>query len=182
MCNLKWILVIHGWGISCEIALIWMSLNFTDDQSTLVQVMAWCRQATSHNLRQCWPRSRSPYGVTRPQWVKQQAIIWAIFYLYRFCDMASLWDNELTNTITDHMDTYKIFIRPPLPHWAPFANGLVDITCHNNDIFGWKVYMYIEKYVCCDGVNWYHYQWEFICLLYGNETTMSYLKNNKSTH
>ena len=29
-------LVINGWGISSEIALIWMSLDFTDDQSTLV--------------------------------------------------------------------------------------------------------------------------------------------------
>ena len=65
----KQILVIDGWGISCNIALIWMSLDFTDDQSTLVQVMAWCRQATSHYLSQCWPRSQSPYGVTRPQWV-----------------------------------------------------------------------------------------------------------------
>ena len=55
----KWILVIDGWNISCEIALIWMSLDFTDDQSALVQVMAWCRQATSHYLSQCWPRSLS---------------------------------------------------------------------------------------------------------------------------
>ena len=53
-----------------EIALIWMSLDFTDDQSTLVQVMAWCRQAISHYPSQCWPRSLSPYGVIRPQWVK----------------------------------------------------------------------------------------------------------------
>ena len=51
----KRILVIDGWGISCEIALIWMSLDFTDDQSTLVQVMAWCCQATSHYLSPCWP-------------------------------------------------------------------------------------------------------------------------------
>ena len=63
------ILAIAGWGISCEIALIWMSLDFTNDQSTLVQVMAWCRQATSHYLNPCWPRSLPPYGVTRPQWV-----------------------------------------------------------------------------------------------------------------
>ena len=65
----KWILVIDDWGISCENSLIWMSLDFTDDQSTLDQVMAWCCQATSHYLSQCWPRSLSPYGVTRPQWV-----------------------------------------------------------------------------------------------------------------
>ena len=42
----------------------------TDEKSILVQVMAWCRQATSHYPSQCWPRSMSPYGVNRPQWVK----------------------------------------------------------------------------------------------------------------
>ena len=73
----KWSLVSNGWGISCETALIWMSLDFTDDQSTLVQVMAWCRQATSHYLSQCWPRSLMPYGITRPQWVKmRQSSYW----------------------------------------------------------------------------------------------------------
>ena len=74
--NFRWeifklTLVNGGWGISYEIALRWMPLNLTDDKSTLVQVMAWCRQATSHYLSQCWPRSMSPYGVTRPQWVNQ---------------------------------------------------------------------------------------------------------------
>ena len=48
------ILVIGGWGISCEIVLRCMSLDLTDAKSTLVQVMAWCRQATSHCLSQCW--------------------------------------------------------------------------------------------------------------------------------
>ena len=67
--------VIDGWGISCELALRWMSLDLTDDKSTLVQVMAWCRQATSHYLSQCWPRSPSPYGVTRLQWVKFHWVI-----------------------------------------------------------------------------------------------------------
>ena len=62
--------VIDGWGISCELSLRWMSLDLTDDKSTLVQVMAWCRQATSHYLSQWWPRFLSPNGVTRPQWVK----------------------------------------------------------------------------------------------------------------
>ena len=32
--------------------------------------LAWCHQATSHYLKQCWPRSKSQYGVNRPQWVK----------------------------------------------------------------------------------------------------------------
>ena len=39
------------------------------DKSTLVQIMAWCHQATSHYLTQCWPRSKLPYGVTKSQWV-----------------------------------------------------------------------------------------------------------------
>ena len=47
-----------------------MPQDLTDDKSTLVQVMAWCRQATSHYLSQGWPRFMLPYGVTRPQWVK----------------------------------------------------------------------------------------------------------------
>ena len=55
-----------GCGISCEIALRLMSLDLTDDKSTLLQVMAWCRQATSHYLSQSWPRSMPPYGVTAP--------------------------------------------------------------------------------------------------------------------
>ena len=47
-------------------ALRWMPQDLTDGKSTLVQVMAWCRQAPSHYLNQCWPRSPTPYGITRP--------------------------------------------------------------------------------------------------------------------
>ena len=63
------LVVIDDWCISCEIAIRWMLLDLTDDKSTLVQVMDWCRQATSHYLCQCWPRSMWPYGFIRPQWV-----------------------------------------------------------------------------------------------------------------
>ena len=48
----------------------WMSIYLSGDKSTLVQVMAWCRQAASHYLSQCCPRSLSPYGITRPQWIE----------------------------------------------------------------------------------------------------------------
>ena len=47
-----------------------MPQNLTDEKPTLVQVMTWCCQATSHRLNQCWLRPVSPYGVTRPQWIK----------------------------------------------------------------------------------------------------------------
>ena len=66
--NFKLILGILGWGIRSEIVLRWLSLDLTD-KSTLVQVMACCLTATSHYQSQCWPRSMSPYVVTRPQWI-----------------------------------------------------------------------------------------------------------------
>ena len=50
--NFRWvifklILVVNGFKISCETALIWVSLDHAYDKSTLVQVISWCRQATS---------------------------------------------------------------------------------------------------------------------------------------
>ena len=45
------------------------------DKPTLVQLMAWCHQATSHYLRWYWLRSMSPCGIIRPWWVK----CWIIF-------------------------------------------------------------------------------------------------------
>ena len=71
----KLISMINGWGIYCQIALRWMSLDLTDNKSSLFQVMAWCRRATSDYLRQYWARSMSPYGVIRPQWIKKIAAI-----------------------------------------------------------------------------------------------------------
>ena len=63
-------------------ALWWMPQDLTDDKSTLVQLMAWCRQATSHYLGQCWLSSLSPYGVARPQWVNPlYSLIWVVVSL-----------------------------------------------------------------------------------------------------
>ena len=69
----KWFpafLVINSWCLSCKIALRWMPHNLANEKSTMVRVMVWCRQATSHYMSQCWPRSISSYVVTMPQWVK----------------------------------------------------------------------------------------------------------------
>ena len=48
--------MIHGRCVSSVIVHRWMSRGLTDNKSTLVRVMAWCRQATSHYLGQWWPR------------------------------------------------------------------------------------------------------------------------------
>ena len=43
--------------------------DLTDENSALVQVMAWCHQATSHYLTHCCSRPMTAYGVSRPPWV-----------------------------------------------------------------------------------------------------------------
>ena len=65
-------LLIGIFRYSHDSALRWMPQDLTDDKSTLVQVMAWCHQATSHYLSQCWLSLLSPYGIIRPWWVKRK--------------------------------------------------------------------------------------------------------------
>ena len=75
----KLILARDSSGISSEIIHRWLSLDLTDEKSTLVQVMTWCRQAPSHYLSQCWPRSLSPYGIIELQWVNSSSLRGLIF-------------------------------------------------------------------------------------------------------
>ena len=88
-------------GNSCETALRSMPQNPSDDKSTLVQVMAWCRQAASHYLSQCCPKSLSPYGVTRPQWVN----------IYLVLRKRLLYVNQADYDFWQHLMSY-------LPHRA----------------------------------------------------------------
>ena len=45
-----------------------MPTNPTDNESALIQVMAWRGHATRHYLIQCWQRSKWTNGVIRPRW------------------------------------------------------------------------------------------------------------------
>ena len=78
--------------------------------ATLVQVMAWCCQATSHYLSQCWPKSVSPYGVTRPQWVNSLSsggcgffgVIFKCIVVFTFMSICSAISIE--GMVQDHTD------------------------------------------------------------------------------
>ena len=87
------VLLIGLFRSSYDNVLRWMPQDLTDDKSTLVQVMAWCRQATSHYLNQCWQRSPTPYDVTWPRWVKS-----SISSMYHFVcgetDMGKIGHNK----------------------------------------------------------------------------------------
>ena len=71
---LKFIPMNSSLGACWEIALRWLPQNLSNVVN-MVQVMAWCHQATSHYLNQCWPRYLTSYGITRPQWVKHSKIV-----------------------------------------------------------------------------------------------------------
>ena len=70
----KFIIQNYSLGTYSWITLRWMPQNIINEKSTLVQVMAWGHQATSHYLSQWWPSSTSPSGITRSQWVKQTQV------------------------------------------------------------------------------------------------------------
>ena len=132
-------------------ALRWMSTDLTDDKSTLVQVMAWSHQATSHYLSQCWPRSMSPYGVTRPQWVNSsllsaanmsgnwvsigshngmlpfwhQAITWTNDNLLSIGRLATIFSEIWIKTQT--FSFMKMHLKMLSAKWWPFCSGRDDL-------------------------------------------------------
>ena len=121
----KLVLLIGTIRASLDKALRWMPWDFTDDKSTLVQVMAWCRQAPSHYLSQCWPRSMSPYGVTKPQWVKWTVNI--LPHLSTFLSSISICLYVYTNvrpfrSHSRHTITAKILARlsPDMAHMGEY--------------------------------------------------------------
>ena len=60
------LVLLAGIFTSCVKAFRSMLHDFTDNKSTSVQVMAWCRQATSHYPRQSWSSSMSSHMAS--QW------------------------------------------------------------------------------------------------------------------
>ena len=132
--------VIEGWGISCELAHRWMSLHLTDDKSTLVQVMAWCRKATSHYLSQCWPLS--PNGVTRPQWVKKTGNM-SIHVCHKFnCRFAVIFLSSYSSTIPP---VFAGICNHPVPRAAPHSeNGVLALF----KISEWPNYLMTNHTFC----------------------------------
>ena len=106
-----------GWGISCKIVLRWMPQDLTDDKSTLVQVMAWYHQATSHCLSQCWHRFMSQYGVTRPQWVNAQThhcySLCCIKYISKHRKLKLQTDNRTCWHLKEEKASDILFLRKP---------------------------------------------------------------------
>ena len=99
--------------------------------------MAWCHQATSHYLNQCWPISMVPYIGTRPQWVNdlpdwycvcQQTLFTLKPYLFQFHTgwnsmslgiLLLLWMRVETTLQKWILNTYM-----PAPHGCKFVDSI----------------------------------------------------------
>ena len=120
--------ILFCWLVSSDLLMI-MHLygchgTSTDDKSTLVQVMAWCRQATSHYLSQCWPSSMSPYGVTRPQWVKEN-------FHSNFPEHCSWWFNWQCINMWQHAVHYDVTWFEYISWHHTIRECIMNIHCKN---------------------------------------------------
>ena len=78
-----------------------------------VNIGSWCCQAISHYLSQCWPNSRSPYGITRLQVLNSSP-------------PRAAYMHQWTGSALVQVMTCRLFSTKPLPeqmlthyHWTP---------------------------------------------------------------
>ena len=117
-----------------------MPLDLTDDKSTLVQVMAWCHQAPSHYLSQCWPRSMSPNGITMPQWVNWLAHINTTNednVPHGKCNLMQHGSLSLLRIAPGPMQHTPINL-----HTIQWTHGCIMVRCLNRSLYAHKVYMH----------------------------------------
>ena len=110
-------------------------------------MMAWCCQPTSHYLSQCWPRSMSPYGITRPQWVNSSppsaaymcqwigsALVQIMacrysapsHYLDQWCSIVNSFRNKLQWNFNQNAIFFsftKMHLKISSVKWRPFCPG-----------------------------------------------------------
>ena len=98
----------------------------------------WCRQATGHYLGQCWRRSLSPYGVTRPTWV-------CVAYSFSNKD----WHTHFVRICSKHVWNISYFVNtfPILCFINMRHNLVVSGTVHVWDVLSWKIPMALSWHI-----------------------------------
>ena len=109
-CDPEHMLHIKVMNISSEIDLSWMAGNVCEEESTLIQVMAWCREATRHSLSQYWPWSLSPYNITRPLYIdmtrRSGLIKYEVIYIMITCGLTTIYHGVEDDFMTGSWFTY----------------------------------------------------------------------------
>ena len=78
-----------------------MQQNLIIEKSTLVQVMVRCLTAPIHYRSQYRPRSISPYGVIRAQWVKPP--LFRVLYMwYVYLPLSLQWRHNERDGVSNH--------------------------------------------------------------------------------
>ena len=113
------------------------------DKSTLVQVMAWCRHATSHHLSQYWIRSMSPYGVIRPQWVLNTM---PHFGVYNVQHSSLLQVSERRETVYNSVGVSRTFVGVLFF----FQSFTISSWCVKPDHFKWNTFPFFILYWLCE--------------------------------
>ena len=79
--------------------------------------MAWCHQATSYYLSQCWPRSMLLYGITRPQWVwyNERINLTILSLCWTHARMLYGWAQDCSNSIANALESLQSCTDPLIP-------------------------------------------------------------------
>ena len=99
--------------------------------------MAWCRHAPSHYLSQCWLRSISPYGMTRPQWAEASTKCLAICRLH-----FQLHFLELKFSHPDTAPSHYL-------NWCCFIINLTSTNISKQKVSFKKIHFKILSAKCC---------------------------------
>ena len=67
--------------------------------------MAWCHQATSHYLSQCWLRSVSRYGISMPKWVVRWQCYHLVYLWHYFVTEKLVFISKFT--LTSSIDLFQ---------------------------------------------------------------------------
>ena len=117
----KLILVIHVWGVFLWILPCGCHWTVTDDKSTILQVMAWCRKATSHFLDQWWPCSVSPNVITIYIGQTKLSLFPKCSQKIPYISQYARKMKSESNNATSHDDVIKW---RHFPHYCPFVRGI----------------------------------------------------------
>ena len=107
--------------------------------SILVQVMAWCRQASSHYLNQCWLRSILPYGVTT-----SQCVIYGVLISV---------PNKLCHHRARHLFFPQLDSRTTIKQYGLVRNR--NLLGHDNNILPFSIKKIGENYIYICIFNFY---------------------------
>ena len=124
--------------------------------------MAWCRQALSHYISQCWPRCISSCGITRPQWVNPNPseFILGSMKISAFSIISHHWDgtgswNPSSRKTRIWSSMFNIMVADDLAtqsitrRWALGANHGINQSLHRTFWF-----QHLESFVIYQKLCW----------------------------